>query len=52
MQSPDGKVHLLVVFANSVRALEPANPKVNPKAISLDIADTGQETEAQERQVW
>ena len=34
---------LLGVSAGSGRALEPANPKANAKAVSLDIADTGQE---------
>ena len=34
---------LLGMSASSGRALEPANPKVNAKAISLEIPDTGQE---------
>ncbi len=34
---------LLGVSAGSGRALEPANPKAGAKAVSLDIADTGQE---------
>ena len=34
---------LLGVSAGSGRALEPANPKADAQAVSLDIADTGQE---------
>ncbi|MGA2065935.1 MAG: hypothetical protein ABSG86_13260 [Thermoguttaceae bacterium] len=34
---------LLAVGASSAWALEPAHPKTNAKAISLEIPDTGQE---------